>query len=171
MKNKIVALFSVLIFLILPSVTLADQIFAGLGFPILPGEPDYESERFLLNISFEKGDEWRFSFSDGDFNHKDDSSVEVRTQIFSGEKLWFHTLKENLALVGALGAGLYSVDIEPGSSGFGLGLIATGSARFAITEKIFIDTAIHYRNVAVKINSNSVNGGYQGIVVSGGYKF
>ena len=171
MKNKIIALFSFFIFLGVPGVILADQIFAGLGMPILPGEADYESERVLLNVAFEKEDQWRFSFTDGDFDDKDDSSNEIRTQIFGGEKLWFHTIKENLALVGGLGAGLYSVDIEPGSSGFAFGLLATGSARFAITEKIFIDAAIHYRNAAVRISGNSVNGGYQGIVVSGGYKF
>lgn len=170
MKNKLITFFS-LMFLVLPGFAFADQGMAGLGMPIQPGEPDYDSERFLINLAFEKEDQFRFSFTDGEFDHEDDSSVKIRTQVFGAEKLWFHTLKENLALVGALGIGLYNVDTKPGSSGWGLGLLATGSARFAITDNIFIDAGIHYRNAAVKVNSNSVNGGYQGIVVSGGYKF
>lgn len=171
MKNRIIAFIALCMLLSLPSALFADQILGGLGFPIFPGEPKYDSDRFLINVSFEMEDQWRFSFTDSDFDHKDDSATEIRTQVFGGEKLWFHTIKENLALVGGVGVGLYSVDTEPGSSGFGFGLMATGSARFAITEQIFIDAAIHYRNAAVKVGSDSVNGGYQGLVVSGGFKF
>jgi hypothetical protein len=171
MRNKIITLFSSLILFGFSGAAMADQLMGGFGFPIQPGEPDFESDRIMVSAAFELQDQWRFSFTDGDFEHKDDSDIEIQTQVFGAEKLWFHKLKDKLALVGGLGAGLFSVDTEPGGSGVAFGLLATGSARFAINDKIFIDAALHYRNAAVKVDSDSVNGGYQGIVVSGGYKF
>jgi len=86
--------------------------------------------------------------------------------------MWVHKIDEGFSLIGAFGPGYYSVKTEePSGSGTAFGVLATGTLRFALSDKFFLEGALHYRNVAVKIDDESVNGGYQGLIIGGGYFF
>ncbi|MCP4751071.1 MAG: hypothetical protein GY866_09270, partial [Proteobacteria bacterium] len=60
-----------------------------------------------------------------------------------------------------------------GSSGSGMafGLVATGSLRYALDDKMFIGAALHYKNCAVATGSDTADGGYKGLFVNFGMFF
>jgi len=157
---------------VLPINLMADQFSFGLGLSTQSGQPNFESDRFPILVAFETITLWRFSFTDTVFKHNDESSTRIKAQIIGAERMWVHEIDEGFTLIGAFGPAYYSVNTEnPSGSGTAIGVMATGTLRFAFSDKLFFDGALHYRNVAVKIDNGSVNGGYQGFVIGGGYFF
>jgi len=156
----------------LPFNLMADQFSFGVGLSTRSGQPNFETDRFPILVAFETITLWRFSFTDTAFQHEDEASTKIKAQILGAERMWVYEIDDGFSLIGAFGPGYYSVATEkPGGSGIAFGVMATGTLRFALSDNLFLDGALHYRNVAVKIDDESVNGGYQGLVIGGGYFF
>ncbi len=158
-----------------PMTAMADQFFVDLGLSVTPGQPEYENNRFPIILGYENAKEtnlWRFSYANVDFKHKTQTSYLIQSQIISAERFWVYKIKEGFSLIGAFGPGLFMTTADPVGSGNAFGLVATGTMRFSLTGKFFLEGALHYKNCAVAVsNSLVVDGGYQGLVIGGGYFF
>lgn len=172
MMKKIVVAIMFLSLCVIPFNLMADQLSFGLGLSTQSGQPDFQTDRFPIMIAFETITLWRFSYTDTAFKHDDDSATKINAKILGAEYMWIYEIEDGFSLIGAFGPGYYSVNTKnPNGSGSAFGVMATGTLRYALSDTLFLDGALHYRNVAVRIDDESVNGGYQGIVIGGGYFF
>ncbi len=172
MIKKIIFTLIFSIFCSLSFNLFADQIVVNVGLSTVSGQPDYETDRFPLMIAFETKTLWRFSFTDTVFKHKDTSSSKIKAQVLGAESMWVYEISNEFSIIGAFGPGYYSVQTEnQDGSGSTFGMMATGTFRFDFSESLFVEGAFHYRNVAVKIDDETVNGGYQGMMIGAGYTF
>ncbi len=176
MKKKLLTLFVGLL-LVAPFSLSANQAYIGLGLVPTSGQPDYIADGYFnINMAFETSTLWRFSFTNTSFMDKDEDSNKLKSMIFGAERMWVYKINTGKTLIGTFGPGLYSTTAEGAydGSGMALGLIATGSFRFAITDKLFIGAAAHYKNAAVVLNDEMVvHGGYNlfSLFVNIGYFF
>ncbi len=78
-----------------------------------------------------------------------------------------------MTVIGAFGPGLYNTTMEGAvdDSGTAVGLMATGSFRYAITDSLFVGGALHYKNAAVEIEEFTVNGGFLALFINVGFFF
>ncbi|MBU3918113.1 hypothetical protein KKA14_21495 [bacterium] len=173
MKKRILALFTYVL-LITPFALSADQFYGGVGVYPTSGQPNYIVDGITnINVAFEAESLWRFSLTNTSFKHKDEDANKLKSLIFGVERMWVYKVNTGMTVIGAFGPGLFNSTAEGSAddSGTAVGLMATGSFRYAITDKLFVDGAVHYKNVAVKIDEYSVNGGYIGLFVNVGFFF
>lgn len=174
MKNNIVAVLIGLFLLIMPGSLWAEQFYAGLGLNPNSGQPDFVADGITnFNLAFETKNLWRFSLTNTSFKHKDDSKTKIKAMIFSAEQMWVYKINKGMTLIGAFGPGLFNGSGEGNADGSGtaVGLVATGSIRYAITSKVFASGALHYKNAAITNDKFVVDGGYTGLFVNVGYFF
>lgn len=159
--------------LLSPFTAIADQAYGGLGLVTSPGEPQTNVNRFSIHGAYETLERWRFSFTDTSFKDEATGTVKANSQILGGEHMWINSVNEGFALIGAVGAGFYRTSVTGGGggSGFAVGLLATGSGRFAISKKLFIDLSLQYRNAAVSVGNYSIDAGYTGLALNLGAFF
>ena len=170
--KKISIAIILLSFCLLPFHAFANQVLIGAGLTTESGEDKYDTERLPIMIAFETKTLWRFSFTDTAFEHETNTKSKIKGQILGAERMWVHKINDGFALIGGFGPGYFSIKTEePDGSDTAFGIMATGTARFSIGSKIFIEAALHYRNVAVSIKDSSFNGGYQGMLIGLGYFF
>jgi len=165
--------YKILLFLIAALFSFsvyADQFYGGLGFGTTPGQPNTEEDRFTLSVAYETKDLWRYSFTDAAFQYIGGGG-EIKSQILGAERLWVYKIKSGFSLIGAFGPGYYMTEIANSGSGSAIGIVATGSLRFAMSAEIFLEASMHYKNAGVSIGNGSVNGGYQGLFFNVGYFF
>jgi len=152
---------------------MADQGFGGLGAVLTSGHPKTAEDRISIHGGYEIKDQWRFSFTNTALKYESTGNYKMSTQILGGEQMWVKRVNEGYALIGALGAGLFltSLSGNVSGSGYAIGLLATGTGRFAISKTLFVDVAIHYRNAGVAIDDYAVDAGYKGLIINLGMLF
>ncbi len=169
-KRFIVA--ALLMFAITPFTIFADQFNFGVGLVTESGEPHYDIGRFPIYLGYESEELWRFSFTNTSFEHENNLANDLEANTLSVERIWVYKIKEGFSLTGGFGPG-YFVAKHNNSEGFGsaFGIVASGTLRFTINDKFFLDGTLHYKNAAVKINDGNVNAGYTGLMVGIGFFF
>ncbi|MCP4757225.1 MAG: hypothetical protein GY866_40700, partial [Proteobacteria bacterium] len=148
MKGKFLFLL-IVVFSLIPFSASADQFYGGLGLYPSSGQPDFVADGILnINLAYETESLWRLSFTNTSFKHKDEDSVKLKSMIIGAERMWVNKIRPGFTLVGGFGPGVFSTTGEgQGSSGSGMafGLVATGSLRYALDDKMFIGAALHYK--------------------------
>lgn len=163
----------ILLFLISALFSLsayADQFYGGFGLNSTPGQPNMEENRIPISLAYETKTLWRFSLTDTVYQYTS-SSKALKSQILCAERIWVYKIRPGFSLIGAFGPGYYMTKLDGAGSGSSIGIAATGSVRYAMSEQVFFDAAMHFKNSAVPINDISVNGGYQGLFLNIGYFF
>ena len=180
MKNNLVILIFALIFCFLSNTVVADQFFGGLLLNPVSGQPNFEADGILNGgIGYETErfglTNWRFSYTMTNFRLNDDSSVKIKSNILAAETLFVAKIRSGLSLIGAIGPALFQTAVESGDSftSIDIGLSATGSLRFALSNSLFLSAAFHYKNCAVSGSGSDqvVDGGYQGLMLEVGTFF
>jgi len=166
-QNWILLLFISMLFSLSAN---ADQFYGGFGLNSTPGQPNMEENRLPISLAYETKTLWRFSFTDTSYKYTG-AGGDIKSQILCAERIWVYKIRPGFSLIGAFGPGYYMTKQDGLGSGSSIGIAATGSVRYALSEQVFFDAAMHYKNAAVSINSYSVNGGYQGIFLNAGYFF
>ena len=153
-------------------VSTANELYVAAGLSDKAGEPNYHTRRPTLTLAFEAQRAWRFSITSGDYEHRT-KLVDLKTQVYGVERIWFYNMGGNTALMGSFGPGYFQAKVVSATteaSGTAFGILASGNLRVYLG-KAYLDLGYHYRNAAVIINKSSFNGGYEALALGTGLRF
>lgn len=180
MNFKSVIAIAVLLASVYSSTVSADQFFGGAALNPVSGQPDYEADGILngtIGYETEKFGlaGWRFSYTMTNFKHTDVSSSKIKSHILAAEVLYVAKIRDGLSLIGAIGPALFQTTVEAEnvdkSTALDIGLSTAGSLRFALSDSLFLEVALQYKNCAVSDDDSVVDGGYQGVFLNFGVFF
>jgi hypothetical protein len=180
MNIKLVVVSVFLISSIFAVSVSADQFYGGMALNPVSGQPDYEADGILNGTVGYETEKfglagWRFSYSMTNFKHADNSSSKIKSHILAAEVLFVAKVRSGLSLIGAAGPALFLTTTEAknvnDSTALDIGLSTTGSLRFALSDAMFLEVALHYKNCAVSDDDFVVDGGYQGVFLNFGVFF
>lgn len=180
MKKQIGIALMVFALLMIPLVSMGDQVYVGAGVAPVAGQPDFQVDGINQGTAAYETEKlgkagWRFSYTVTNFKHIDTDTTKLRSHILAAETMFVSKLRSGLGLIGAIGPAIFRTtseveDIDDETS-FDVGLSATGSLRFAFGDSMFFSVALHYKNCAVSSDDGVVDGGYSGIFVNWGLFF